>query len=61
MTAVGIPARPVKKDGISIPKEKKHASVEEYEELREEVKELREQVRILKEALETISQEKKEI
>ena len=51
VTAVGIPARPVKKDGVSIPKERKHVSVEEYQELKNEIEELREQVRGLQKAL----------
>ena len=41
VTAVGIPARPIKKDGVSIPKEKKHVSLEEYEELKQEVEDLK--------------------
>ena len=51
VTAVGIPARPVKKDGVSIPRERKHVSVEEYQELKNEIEELREQVRSLQKAL----------
>ena len=51
VTAVGIPARPVKKDGVSIPRERKHVSVEEYQELKNEIGELREQVRSLQKAL----------
>ena len=31
VTAVGIPARPIKKDGVTIPKEKKSLTLEEYE------------------------------
>ena len=41
VTAVGIPARPIKKDGISIPKEKTHVSPEEYEELKREMEDLK--------------------
>ena len=51
VTAVGIPARPVKKHGVSIPRERKHVSVEEYQELKNEIEELREQVRSLQKAL----------
>ena len=31
VTAVGIPARPIKKDGVTIPKDKKSLTLEEYE------------------------------
>ena len=41
VTAVGIPARPIKKDGISIPKEKTYVSPEEYEELKREMEDLK--------------------
>ena len=41
VTAVGIPARPIKKDGIYIPKEKTHVSPEEYEELKREMEDLK--------------------
>ena len=41
VTAVGIPARPIKKDGISIPKEKTLVSPEEYEELKREMEDLK--------------------
>ena len=44
VTAVGIPARPVKKDGVTIPKVKKSVSLEEYEALKTQVKQLEEQV-----------------
>lgn len=44
VTAVGIPARPVKKDGVTIPKAKKSASLEEYEALKDQVRQLEEQV-----------------
>lgn len=44
VTAVGIPARPVKKDGVTIPKAKKSASLEEYEALKAQVRQLEEQV-----------------
>ena len=61
MTAVGIPARPVKKDGVSIPRERKHVSVEEYQELKNEIEELREQVRSLQKALAAAAEEEERL
>ena len=57
MTAVGIPARPVKKDGVTIPKVKKSATIEEYKSLKEQVQRMEEQIRRL-EAL--LSEKEKE-
>lgn len=54
MTAVGIPARPVKKDGVTIPKVKKSATIEEYQALKEQVRRMEEQIR----RLETLLAEK---
>ena len=34
VTAAGVPARPVKKDGISLPKQKETMTLEEYEEMK---------------------------
>ena len=45
VTAVGIPARPVKKDGVTIPKVKKSATIEEYQALKEQVRRMEEQIR----------------
>ena len=49
ITAVGIPARPVKKDGIPIPKEeKKLVSMDHYCKMEARVKELEEELGRLK-------------
>ena len=47
VTAVGIPARPVKKDGVTIPKVKKSATIEEYKALKEQVQHMEAQIRRL--------------
>lgn len=60
VTAVGIPARPVKKDGVSIPKEKKNVSMEEYQQMKEQVARLEEQIRRLEKALDKAEEELKE-
>ena len=53
VTAVGIPARPVKKDGVPLPKEeKKLVSMEHYCKMEERVKELEQQVAALEKKLE---------
>ena len=52
ITAVGIPARPVKKDGIPLPKEeKKMVSMEHYCRMEERVKELERQIKVLEEKI----------
>ena len=62
VTAVGVPARPVKKDGVSLPKVKKNVTVEEYQEMKEQVARLEEQIRRLEQALEQafVSQEERQ-
>ena len=53
ITAVGIPARPVKKNGVPLPKEeKKTVSMEHYCRMEERVKELEQQLEELKQKLE---------
>lgn len=52
VTAVGIPARPVKKDGVSIPRTKKSVSMEEYQALKDQVALLHAQINRLEQALE---------
>ncbi|MGN0372654.1 MAG: serine O-acetyltransferase [Enterocloster sp.] len=37
VTAVGIPARPVKKDGVAIPRQKETMTLEEYEEMKRQI------------------------
>ena len=51
VTAVGIPARPVKKDGISISGQKKNVTMEEYEEMKQKLEKLQEEVSMLKAAM----------
>ena len=53
ITAVGIPARPVKKNGIPLPKEEKNlVSMEHYCKMEERVKELEQQLKELKQQME---------
>ena len=59
VTAVGIPARPVKKDGIPIPKEK-FASVESLGHNARRIQELEERVRELETLVEKLAEEKTE-
>ena len=50
-TAVGIPARPVKKDGVTLPKRKETMTLEEYETMKERMLQMEEEIRQLKEKL----------
>ena len=59
VTAVGVPARPVKKDGIPIPK-KKYASVESLGHNLRRIEELEEKVRELEALVEKLSENEKE-
>ena len=52
VTAVGIPARPVKKDGVTIPRRKVTMTLEEYEQMKERMSQMEEEIRQLKEKLE---------
>lgn len=53
ITAVGIPARPVKKNGVPLPKEEKNlVSMEHYCKMEERVKELEQQLKALKQQME---------
>ena len=51
VTAVGIPARPVKKDGVTLPKRKEAMTLEEYETMKERMLQMEEEIRQLKEKL----------
>ena len=51
VTAVGIPARPVKKDGVTLPKRKETMTLEEYETMKERMLQMEEEIRQLKEKL----------
>lgn len=51
VTAVGIPARPVKKDGVTLPKRKETMTLEEYEIMKERMLQMEEEIRQLKEKL----------
>lgn len=51
MTAVGIPARPVKKDGVIIPKNKRSLTLEEYEDMKYRMEQMEAEIAILKAAL----------
>ena len=52
VTAVGIPARPIKKDGVTIPRRKETMTLEEYEQMKERMSQMEEEIRQLKEKLE---------
>ena len=51
VTAVGIPARPVKKDGVTIPKNKRSLTLEEYEDMRNRMEQMEQEIAYLKQAL----------
>ncbi len=51
MTAVGIPARPIKKDGIVIPRQKETMTLEEYQQMKEKLILLEQELAALKENL----------
>ena len=53
VTAVGIPARPVKKDGVSLPKKKRTLTLEEYESMKERMAQMEREISYLKEALDS--------
>lgn len=52
MTAVGIPARPIKKNGVAIPKNRRTLTLKEYEDMKERMIQMEQEIRHLKEALE---------
>ena len=61
ITAVGIPARPVKKDGVPIPKEeKKMVSMEHYCRMEDRVKELEEELSRLRKLVEEGAQKERQ-
>ena len=51
VTAVGIPARPVKKDGVTIPKNKRSLTLEEYEDMKYRLEQMEKEMAPLKNAL----------
>ena len=51
VTAVGIPARPIKKDGVTIPKVKKSLTLEEYETMKRRMEQMEKEIEFLKGAL----------
>ena len=55
VTAAGVPARPVKKDGISLPKQKETMTLEEYEEMKIRMGEMEAEIAALKASLEKLS------
>lgn len=56
-TAVGIPARPIKKDGITIPKTKETMTLEEYEDMKVRMAQMEEEIEHLKKMLEAAGKE----
>ena len=58
VTAVGIPARPVKKDGVSLPKKREAMTLEEYEEMKRQMEQMTRELKELKEMAERLAKEK---
>ena len=55
VTAAGVPARSVKKDGISLPKQKETMTLEEYEEMKIRMGEMEAEIAALKASLDKLS------
>ena len=53
VTAVGIPDQKVKKDGVSLPKNKRTLTLEEYESMKERMAQMEREISYLKEALDS--------
>ncbi len=52
MTAVGIPARPVKKDGVALPKRRETMTLDEYEDMKQRMREMEKELARLRQLLE---------
>lgn len=55
VTAVGIPARPIKKDGVSLPKQRETMTLEEYEQMKNQILTLTREVGQLRETLKALT------
>lgn len=60
VTAVGIPARPVKKDGIPLPKEERYASARSLGDNTRKIAEMEERIRELEDLVEKLAKEQKQ-
>lgn len=60
VTAVGIPARPIKKDGVSLPKDDQGLTLEEYRRMEKRVRKLEQEIAFLKEALRAREEESRQ-
>ncbi len=60
VTAVGIPARPVKKDGIPLPKEERYASAQSLGDNTRKIAEMEERIRELEALVEKLAKEQKQ-
>ena len=57
VTAAGVPARPVKKDGVSLTRQKETMTLEEYEGMKRRMQEMEEEIASLKASLEALSKD----
>ena len=56
VTAVGIPARPIKKDGVTLPKKRETMTLEEYEQMKNQIRMMTQEITQLKETVKLLSQ-----
>ena len=56
VTAVGIPARPIKKDGVTLPKKRETMTLEEYEQMKNQIRMMTQQITQLKETVKLLSE-----
>ena len=57
VTAAGVPARPVKKDGVPLTRQKETMTLEEYEEMKQRMQEMEAELAALKDALAALSKD----
>ena len=57
VTAAGVPARPVKKDGVPLTRQKETMTLEEYEEMKQRMQEIEAELAALKDALAALSKD----
>ena len=56
VTAVGIPARPIKKDGVTLPKKRETMTLEEYEQMKNQIRMMTQEITQLKETVKLLSE-----
>lgn len=56
VTAVGIPARPIKKDGVTLPKKRETMTLEEYEQMKSQIRMMTQEITQLKETVKLLSE-----